>query len=156
MIDNQISMQTNGTSSPSHRNSHSPQRPFGVTLLIVMVLIFTSLNILRMITAIRLWDFLVSFSKDVPTLYLVISGAVWSGVGIITATGLFAEKKWALPATRIAVVLYTVYYWFDRLVVADRFVIAHRWQFALGLTLLLLVFAIWILARPKTKSFLMK
>jgi hypothetical protein len=120
------------------------------------VLIFTSLNILRMITAIRLWDFLVSFSKDVPTLYLVISGAVWSGVGIITATGLFAEKKWALPATRIAVVLYTVYYWFDRLVVADRFVIAHRWQFALGLTLLLLVFAIWILARPKTKSFLMK
>jgi hypothetical protein len=149
-------MQTNGTSSPSNRNSHSPQRPFSVTFLIVLVLIFTSLNILRMITAIRLWDFLASFSKDVPTLYLVISGAVWSGVGIITATGLFSGKKWALFATRIAVILYSAYYWFDRLVVADRSIIAHRWHFALGLTSLLLVFTIWILARQKTKSFLMK
>jgi hypothetical protein len=121
-----------------------------------MVLIFTSLNILRMITAIRSWNLLTSVSKDVPTLYLVIMGAVWSTVGIITATGLFSGKKWALPVTRTAVILYSGYYWLDRLVVADRFVIAHRWQFALGLNILLLIFAIWCLAHPKTKAFLKK
>jgi hypothetical protein len=156
MNDNQRSMQTNNPAPSLHRNGHSPQRPFGVTLLIGMVLIFTSLNILRMITAIRSWNLLTSVSKDVPTLYLVIMGAVWGTVGIITATGLFSGKKWALPVTRTAVILYSGYYWLDRLVVADRFVIAHRWQFALGLNILLLIFAIWCLAHPKTKAFLKK
>jgi hypothetical protein len=137
-------------------NQQSRKRPFSVTILIVMVLIFTTLNILRMITAIRLWDFLANLPLDVPAHYLVITGAIWSGIGFLLAVGLFASRKWSLYLAWIAIVLYPIYYWSDRLLIAERHVIAGRWQFASGLTILLLIFAFWVLLQPKTRAFLMK
>ena len=134
----------------------SPRRPFSVTFLIVVVLIFTSLNVFRMITAIRTWEFLSVLLPDVSIIYLVITGAIWSMVGFPLSIGLFSGRKWSLPMTRIAVILYISYYWVDRLMVAERSAIASRWPFVSGLTILLLVLTFWILGRPKTKEFLIK
>ena len=140
----------------SNINDYSPSRPFSVSILIILVLIFTTMNLLRMVTAIRSWDFLTNLLPDVPMFYLVITGGVWSVIGIPLAGGLFSRRKWSLPMARVTVILYTIYYWFDRLLIAERVSIASRWQFVLGLTILLLVLSFWILERPKTKEFLMK
>ncbi|MCJ7700236.1 MAG: hypothetical protein MUO62_01525 [Anaerolineales bacterium] len=130
------------------------KRPFAVTILIVVVLIFTSLNILRMITAIRTWDTLAASPVRVPVIYLVITGAVWGAVGFPLVLGLYTRREWSLYLARGAIGLYVGYYWFDRLFIADRSAIASRWQFILGFTIILGLFLFWVLAHPKTRAYL--
>jgi hypothetical protein len=135
--------------APSHR-------PFGVTILILVVLTFTSLNALRMITAIRTGDFLKDAASDVPVVYLVITGAVWLVVGIFFLYGLWARRKWTPTMALTAVTLYTIYYWFDKLLVADTSAIANRWPFALGFTFLIIGLVFWTFTRLKTRAFFSK
>ena len=117
--------------SSSYDKHPATRRPFGVTYVIVVVLIFTSLNALRMITAIRTWDFLDKSSVVVPVIYFVITGAVWMGTGFILILGLLTRQKWSPSMTQITLVLYMCYYWVDRLFIADHSAIVYRWQFAL-------------------------
>ena len=149
-------MKKNSRLPSSYDNPQSARRPIGVTILILAVLIFTSLNALRMITAIRTWDFLVDSPVGVPVIYLVITGAIWMGIGLPLVFGLLTGRKWSLIMAQIAVVLYICYYWFDRLLVADRFAIAGRWQFTLGLTILIMSFTFWTLTCSQNKAFFKK
>lgn len=148
-------MMTNAPPS-TFTNQTPSRRPFGVTFLIVMVLIFTSLNVLRTITAFRLWDFLANSPMNVSVIYLIITGFVWSSIGLSLAVGLFIRKKWSLFMAWTAIILYALYYWFDRLFIADRFAISSHWQFTLGLTFLILILATLTLTRPRTKAYLIK
>jgi hypothetical protein len=140
----------------SGNETGSCHRPFGVTVLILVVLTFTSLNALRMITAIRTGNFLKDAASDVPVVYLVITGAVWLVVGIFFLYGLRARRKWTPTMALTAVTLYTIYYWFDRLLVADTSAIANRWPFALGFTILMMGLVFWTFTRPKTRAFFSK
>jgi hypothetical protein len=128
-------------------------RPFSVTILIVVVLIFTSLNILRLIKAIVDHGLLTTLPLDVPVIYLAITGALWSAIGLILAFGLFARYRWSLLMGQLAAVIYTAYYWLDQLLFADQFAVENDWQFSLGLNLILASLAFWILRRPITKAF---
>lgn len=142
-----------------HDHLHADQphhRPFIVTVLIVVVLIFTFLNVFRFATAIRSWDFLTTLLPETNLVYLVATGFVWSVFGLILAIGLYARRRWSSSMMRIAGICYAIYYWFDRLFIAENFSVAYRWQFALGLTLLLLIVSFLILRRPTTKRFLAK
>lgn len=132
------------------------KRPFGVTILIVMVLIFTSLNALQASTAIRLWSFLIEPPVDTPVIYLVATGIIWSVLGIALAVGLYTRRKWSSPLAKTSAPVYAVYYWVDRLLIAERSAIASRWPFAIGLTILLLTLTFLILSRPKPRIFLAK
>jgi hypothetical protein len=132
------------------------RRPFAVTILIVVVLIFTFLNILRMLTAIRDQDFLTTLPMSVPVIYYVITGAVWGGIGVALAYGLFGGRKWSSSLAQVITFMYATYYWLDRLVIADRFSITSRWRFVTGLTILLAIFVFWVLKLPKTRTFLNK
>jgi hypothetical protein len=136
--------------------THRPRRPFAVTILIVVVLIFTSLNILRMITAISDRDFLNSLPMAVPVIYLITSGAIWGGIGIILVLGLLDGRKWSLQMAQVITILYTVYYWVDRWIIAEQFSITSRWQFVTGVTILLTISVFWILKLQKTRAFLIK
>ena len=49
------------------------KRPFLVTLLAVLVLIISCINLIRLIEAIRMWDFLASL-PGVPPLYIALTG----------------------------------------------------------------------------------
>jgi hypothetical protein len=149
-------MKKNSHLQSPFKNPGATHRPIGVTILILVVLIFTSLNALRMITAIRTWDFLVDSPVGVPVIYLVITGAIWMGIGLPLVFGLLTGRKWSPIMVQIAIILYICYYWFDRLLIADRSAIAGRWQFTLGLTIMLLIFTFWTLTRPQSKVFFKK
>jgi hypothetical protein len=138
--------------SSSDDKHRAARRPFGVTYVIVVVLIFASLNALRMITAIRNWDFLDKSSVVVPVIYFVITGAVWMGIGIILVLGLLTRQKWSPSMAQITLVLYMCYYWVDRLFIADRSAIVNRWQFALGSTIVLFCSMFWAVTRIKKQS----
>jgi hypothetical protein len=101
----------------------------------------------------RQWSFLESLSPAPPLVYLAISGLVWGVVGALLVWGLLLGRSWAPRLTQISAPLYATFYWLDRLLIADRSAIYSRWPFAVGLTVLLLIFTFWVLSRPKVQHF---
>ena len=131
----------------------APKRPLGVTLLTWMVLIIASLNWLQMLEVVRLWDFLQDISQDLPVLYLAITGLIWGLIGACLVWGLFLGRSWALKLMKITAPFYAIFYWIDRLWIANFSAIGNRWPFALGLTIVLIALTFWILSRSKTRNF---
>ena len=142
---------TQPTNDPT--NQRVP-RPLSVTILVVVVLIFTSLNALRWITAYEYRAFFEDSSLELPIPYIVVSGVFWTIIGIPLAVGLFFGKKWSFNFVRFYLILYGIYYWIDRLFVAEPQAIASRWQFALTVSVAILIFSFWILSTQKVKIFL--
>ena len=134
----------------------SKKRPFIVTILIIMVLIFTTLNALRVNSAISSWTFLVESPVGVPIGYFAATGVFWTLAGLILALGLFIGRRLSLRLAQILILLYTIYYWSDRLWIAESNAISVRWPFAVGLTLFILIYTFLVLSRPKVKLFLSK
>jgi hypothetical protein len=149
-------MDNNGSLTFSSNTPSSTRRPLGVTILILVVLIFTSLNTLRLVTVIRTRDFLLDASLDVPVMYLLITGMFWTGFGLPLLYGLWTRRNWIPTTIMAAVVLYCCYYWFDRLLMAESSVIENRWPFALALTILTLSLTILTLTHAKAKEFFTK
>lgn len=129
------------------------KRPFSATLLTWMVLIIASLNWLQLVMVLRQWTFLRSLSPALLVFYLAIIGLFWGLVGSLLVWGLFLGLPWAPRLMQIAAPVYAVYYWLDRLLIADPSAIASRWPFAFGLTILLLGSTFWVLSRSKVQQF---
>ncbi len=132
------------------------KRPFNVTIILVVVLIFTLLNTLRLVAAVLGWNTLAGLPLRVPVFYFILTGAFWAVTGFSLAMGLYLRRRWSVWVARGAVILYPVYYWIDRLFVADRSAIASRVSFLVVTTLLLCGFLLWALSRPKTGAYLVK
>jgi hypothetical protein len=128
------------------------RRPFFVTLLTVMVLIITSTNLVRFIEALSEWDFLSSLPRVSPA-YLAASGLLWTLVGLPLMWGLWRGHPQAPKAARILALAYTLYYWLDRILVESAVGRPANWPFAVGLTIVLLIFIFWILSTSKPRSF---
>lgn len=129
------------------------KRPFGVTLILVIVLVFTLLNGLRLITAVCGWRTLSGLPLTVPTLYLVVTGTFWVSVGIPLIVGLWVRRKWSLWMAWGVGILYPIFYWIDRLFIASRSAISSRVTFALGVTLFILIGMVCALLLPRTKAY---
>ena len=138
---------------PISAKPNSPKRPRSVTFLTWMVLIIASLNWLQLLEVVRLWDFLQNLSQDLPVLYLAITGLIWGLIGVCLVWGLFLGRSWAHRLMKITALVYAIFYWIDRLWIADFSTIGNRWPFALGLTIILLIFTFWVLSRSKTRNF---
>ena len=138
------------------RRLPSSKRPFTVTILILVVLIFTTLNALRFVSTIDTWTFLSASPVNVPIGYLAVTGAFWALAGSPLALGLFFRRQWSLRLAQILTLLYAVYYWADRLWIAEPNAISIRWPFSLGLTILLLIYTFLVLSHPKVRMFLSK
>jgi hypothetical protein len=76
--------------------------------------------------------------------------------GFSLAVGLFLRRRWSAWLAWVALILYSLYYWIDRLFLADRSAIANRTGFLIATTLLLSAFTLWTLSRPKTRAYLAK
>ena len=137
----------------TQNNNSRVKRPFSVTILVVIVLIFTSLNTLQWISAYQNQAFFEMYELDLPILYLIVTGILWMIFGIPLIVGLFFGMRWSYSLVRVYFIVSGLYYWVDRLVVAEPLTIAFRWQFAVVATLVMFVFLFWTLSRPKTKLF---
>jgi len=132
----------------------SPQRrPFGVTLLLWMVLSLSVWGLLRFFGAVSWWEVLSQFGARLSPPYLSITGAGWTVVGAVLFWGIFSRKPWAHPAISISIILWLIEYWIERIFFeATRanllFTILFS-VFLLGITLI-------ITASPSTKTFLLR
>jgi len=135
------------------KSANQHKRPFSATLLTWVVLIITSLNWLQLSMVLRQWVFLQNISHRLPVFYLAVTGLIWGLVGSFLVWGLFLGRRWAPRLMQIAAPIYAVYYWLDRLLIANPAALISRWPFATGLTILLLGSMIWVLSRPKVQQF---
>ena len=76
-------------------------RPFSVTLSLVLVLIFTAWNFVKLWTLLAWQDVLLEFATS-PNLYMsVIISTIWVIAGIVLTWGILQKKVWSvkmLPA----------------------------------------------------------
>jgi hypothetical protein len=131
------------------------KRPFSVTLLTLLVLTITIIHLIRFLMALSWWDFLETLPRVSP-LYLTLTGFIWGVAGLPLIWGLWLGRRWAPQATMVVSLLYTVYFWIDRLFVANFAVERGRWPFLAGMSLLLLAFVFWSLTRSGSRHFFQK
>jgi hypothetical protein len=91
------------------------KRPFGVTLFLWMVLFLSAWGALRLSGALRWWEVLSAYEARLSPLYLSITGAVWSVVGVVLLWSIFAGKRWSYPALPISIFLWLAEYWLERI-----------------------------------------
>ena len=93
----------------------SLKRPFGVTLLLWMVLSLSAWGAVRLIATLRWWDVLNEFDARLSPVYLSITGAGWVAAGGVLLSGMLAIKAWARPAIFTSILLWLIEYWIERI-----------------------------------------
>ncbi len=129
------------------------KRPFGVTILLWLVLSLTVWSGLRLYSAVRWWETLSEFASPPGPWYIAVSGGFWLGVGILLLWGMWQASAWIRYALLGAGAGFTIWYWCDRLLFQ---MFSANWLFALlGNILLLIVISVCVFV-PGTKTFLSK
>lgn len=129
------------------------RRPFGVTLLLWLVLSLTAWGAIRLIAALRFWTLLNEFEARLSSWYLSLNGAGWVVVGVVLLWGLFSGKLWTARAILVSMALWIVQYWIERL-----FFQAPRPNipFAIFVTVLLFIVTVISAFNRKTKEFFIR
>lgn len=129
------------------------KRPFGVTLLLWLVLILSAWGVVRWLSALRWWDVLVEFEARLSPLYLSLTGIAWAVGGGVLLWSLFAARTWARLAIPLSIFLWLLEYWIER----TFFELPRaNLPFALIASLLLLTVTLISALHRKTERFLTK
>lgn len=91
------------------------KRPFGVTLLLWLVLSLSAWGAVRLIAALRFWNMLNEFEARLSPLSLSITGAGWVAVGAVLLWGLSSGKLWTPGAIFASISFWIVQYWIERI-----------------------------------------
>ena len=129
------------------------KRPFGVTLLLWLVLSLSAWGAVRWLAALRWWDVLAEFEARLPPLYLSISGAAWVLTGGVLLWGLFMGKQWTQLGIPVSICLWLLEYWIERVFFQSP---RPNLPFAILASLLLLTVTLVSAFNLKTKSFLIR
>ena len=126
------------------------KRPFGVTLLLWLVLSLSAWGAIRLIAALRWWDLLNEFEARLRPLYLSITGLGWLIFGLVLLWSLFSGKAWPRLAIPVSTIVWLLGYWIERLFFESP---RANLPFALIGSILLLVLACISAFNRRTKAF---
>ena len=129
------------------------KRPFGVTLLLWLVLSLSAWGAVRWLAALRWWDLLLEFEARLSPVALSITGAAWVLIGIALLWALFSGKRWIRVAIPLSICLWLVEYWIERVFFQSS---RPNLPFAILASLLLLTVTLVSAFNRKTESFLMR
>jgi Na+/melibiose symporter-like transporter len=132
-------------------NMNLRNRPIRVTLLALLVLFFALLNLLRLGESIYFWKTLLEYGTQ--PLYLALSGGFWVIVCFLLVWGLWVGKRWIWLATVIGTVVYSVWYWLDRLLLQQPHT---NNAFVLGATVVILLLIFLVLFSSRTRRYFLK
>jgi len=128
------------------------QRPFSVTLLTWIVLIMSVSNLVKFVQTTIQWNFLNQILPFSP-FYLLVSGLTWGTVGLVISWGLWRGLDWAPVGMKLFLIVFTLYYWLDRILLNNPVSRETNQVFVLGLTILLWIWTFWLFARIEVKNF---
>jgi hypothetical protein len=126
-------------------------RPFSVTLLLWVVLMLIMWGALRFFASLQWRGMLVEYESSLSVGYLSVTGAGWGLAGGVLLWGLFTAKAWTRPTILIAIIVWLVEYWVERLFFESRHI---NWPFAAVVSLLVLGITLVSTLHHSTKDFL--
>ena len=129
------------------------KRPFGVTLLLWMVLMVSAWGVVRFVAALRWWNVLNEFEAGLSPLYLSITGAGWGAAGGVLLSGILCKKKWITQAFVTSLFVWLIEYWIERVFFQTS---RANLPFALTGSILVIAIALLLVNLPGTKSFFAK
>ena len=129
------------------------RRPFGVTLLLWLVLSLSAWGLVRLLAALRWWNLLYEFEASLSPLILSMTGALWLLVGGVLLWGLFSGRSWTYRAIPLSVALWLMEYWIERWLLESA---RANLPFALIASLLLLLVTLISTFNRSTKEFLIR
>ena len=112
-------------------------------LLAAAFLYLAILGVSRLQQSLLDWDILQSLGMRPGPLYAAISGGVWGILGLAAAVLAFTRAAWAAPVIFAAALAFAVSYWFDFLFLTRAAEMMVNWPFALGLTIVGLLYCVW-------------
>ena len=129
------------------------RRPFSVTLLLWLVLSLSAWGAVRLLAVLRWWDVLNEFEARLSPLYLFLTGAGWLVVGMVLLWGMFSAKLWIRLAIPIAIIIWVVEYWIERI-----FFESARANFSFVLIISVLLFTLTFISafHRRTKEFFIR
>ena len=110
-------------------------RPFGVTLLLWLVLTLITWGAVRVSASLRGWAVLDEYGSSLSPLYFLVTGAGWGVAGGVLFWNLFRAQPWSRRAILISALIWLIEYWFERLLFF-RSVNPNLWFAILGSSLL--------------------
>jgi hypothetical protein len=140
------------SSQPENHPLSRPSRPIRVTLLAVGVLTITSLYLLRLVEALRQWQFLNDL-PGVSPVYLALTGLIWASAGLLLFWGLWRGQARAARFAPGYLLVFALYYWLDRLFVANSAVSLANWPVTLALTIIGLAYTFWALRARASRDY---
>ena len=126
------------------------KRPFGVTLLLWLVLSLSVWGAVRLLAALRWWNVLNEFEARLSPLYLSITGAGWIVVGGLLLWGLVRGTWWTYRAIPVSIFLWMIQYWIERMFFESP---RANLLFALSISVLLFIVTLISAFNRKTKEF---
>lgn len=151
MADNSAEVERNAASGQPMSAPVRARRPYGVTLLIWLVLSLSAWGGLRLLAALRWRDVLREFEAQAGPFYLAVSGAVWFVGGLFLLWSIWRGKRWSWAALLGAAGICAAWYWSERLLLQSA---RPNSAFALGATVLLLGITLIALFQRTTYRFL--
>ena len=139
----------------SQSGRHTPSRlsrPIRVTLLALGVLTITGLHLLRLVEAVRQWQFLTGLPRVSP-LYLALTGLIWASAGLPLFWGLWRGHTRAARFAPGYLLVFALYYWLDRIFIANRAVSLANWPVSLALTVFVLAYTFWALRARASREY---
>ena len=127
------------------------KRPFGVTLLLWMVLSLSAWGAVRLAASLRWWDVLSEFESRLSPGYLSITGAGWVVAGGVLMMGMLSRRKWSYPAIPIFVILWLSMRWVERIFFQSE---RANLPFAVILSVIFLAVTVVCALHRSTKHFL--
>jgi len=130
----------------------SYSRPFRVTLLAVGVLTIAGLNFLRLVEAVLQWKFLNSLAGVYPV-YLALTGFIWASFGLPLFWGLWRGHAKAAQFAPGYLLVFALYYWLDRIGVANHTITLTNWPVTAVITVVGLAYTFWALRTRASKNY---
>lgn len=124
-------------------------RPKLVTTITLGVLTLATLHLVRFGVGLTLPD----LPLTVPAWYIPFTGALWGAGGLIAAYGLFRGANWAPLVARWGGLAYALWFWADRLLLAQSDYARRSIPASAVLTVLALVALWWILHQQHVRSY---
>ena len=129
------------------------KKPFGVTLLLWMVLILSAWGVTRFVAALQTWDVLHEFNASLSPLYLSITGAGWGVAGSGLLSGIWMRKSWTRHMIITSIFIWLIEYWLERILFQPP---RANLPFALVCSVIVIIITVSITILPGTKSFFTK
>lgn len=127
-------------------------RPWGITLLAWLALLFAAVHLARCLQAIQSWDLLDQLLPYSPG-YLVFTGLIWAPIGFVFSWGIFKGRSWVLRNLPAAFLAYSVYYWLEYFFIPSSGGGRQNGPFLLGINILIFFMGAWLLTRAGTKLY---